>query len=82
MLLAGKLINGFALGWYSQGVDRAPLLNRRYPGMFVSCAGGYCAEVSPLALRGVTTAAVNLWIDREYMKLVRVCGYARPNSLL
>ncbi|KIJ63766.1 hypothetical protein HYDPIDRAFT_91877, partial [Hydnomerulius pinastri MD-312] len=47
MLLAGKLINGFALG------------------MFVSCAGGYCAEVSPLALRGVTTAAVNLWIDRK-----------------
>ncbi|KAF9220749.1 maltose permease [Gyrodon lividus] len=45
MLVAGKLINGFALG------------------MYVSSAGGYCAEVSPLALRGITTAAVNLWID-------------------
>ena len=33
--------------------------------MYVSCAGGYCAEVSPLALRGITTAAVNLWIDRK-----------------
>ncbi|KAH7924695.1 maltose permease [Leucogyrophana mollusca] len=45
MLLAGKLINGFALG------------------MYVSSAGSYCAEVSPLALRGITTASVNLWID-------------------
>lgn len=31
--------------------------------MFVSSAGSYCAEVSPLALRGITTASVNLWID-------------------
>ncbi|KIJ63765.1 hypothetical protein HYDPIDRAFT_175817 [Hydnomerulius pinastri MD-312] len=47
MLLAGKLINGFALG------------------MFVSCAGGYCAEVSPLPLRGISTAGVNLGLGRN-----------------
>ncbi|GBE88356.1 General alpha-glucoside permease [Sparassis crispa] len=45
MLLAGKLINGYALG------------------MYVSGASAYSAEVSPLALRGITTASVNLWID-------------------
>ncbi|KAH0834933.1 general substrate transporter [Lanmaoa asiatica] len=39
------------------------LINGFALGMYVSCAGGYCAEVSPLALRGITTAAVNLWID-------------------
>ncbi|EIW69483.1 hypothetical protein TREMEDRAFT_30458, partial [Tremella mesenterica DSM 1558] len=44
MLLAGKLINGFALG------------------MFVSTASSYCSEISPLALRGITTGSVNLWI--------------------
>ena len=33
--------------------------------MYVSCAGSYCAEVSPLALRGITTASVNLWIVRK-----------------
>ncbi|KAG9311602.1 general substrate transporter [Chiua virens] len=41
------------------------LINGVALGMYVSCAGGYCAEVSPLALRGVTTGAVNLWIVRE-----------------
>ncbi|KAF8552470.1 maltose permease [Imleria badia] len=41
------------------------LINGFALGMYVSCAGGYCAEVSPLALRGITTAAVNLWIDRK-----------------
>ncbi|KAI9568718.1 hypothetical protein HD554DRAFT_709317 [Boletus coccyginus] len=41
------------------------LINGFALGMFVSCAGGYCAEVSPLALRRVTTASVNLWIDRK-----------------
>ncbi|KAG8216575.1 general substrate transporter [Butyriboletus roseoflavus] len=38
------------------------LINGFALGMYVSCAGGYCAEVSPLALRGITTAGVNLWI--------------------
>ncbi|KAI9568717.1 maltose permease, partial [Boletus coccyginus] len=41
------------------------LINGFALGMFVSCAGSYCAEVSPLALRGVTTATVSLWITRE-----------------
>lgn len=31
--------------------------------MYVSGASSYCSEVSPLALRGITTASVNLWID-------------------
>lgn len=39
------------------------LINGFSLGMFVSSAGSYCAEVSPLALRGITTASVNLWID-------------------
>ncbi|KIK40403.1 hypothetical protein CY34DRAFT_24850 [Suillus luteus UH-Slu-Lm8-n1] len=39
------------------------LINGLSLGMFVSSAGSYCAEVSPLALRGITTASVNLWID-------------------
>lgn len=34
-------------------------------GMYVSSASGYCSEVSPLALRGITTGAVNLWIVCE-----------------
>ena len=44
MLLAGKLINGVALGIY------------------VSTASGYCSEISPLALRGITTGSISLWI--------------------
>lgn len=47
--------------------------------MYVSCAGGYCAEVSPLALRGITTAAVNLWIDRK--STLRVLCCPRPLML-
>lgn len=39
------------------------LINGFSLGIFVSGAGSYCAEVSPLALRGITTASVNLWID-------------------
>jgi len=38
------------------------LVNGYALGMYVSCAAGYCAEVSPLALRGITTGSVNLWI--------------------
>jgi hypothetical protein len=45
-----------------------------FVGMFVSSAGSYCAEVSPLALRGITTASVNLWIDCKY--------YFQPNFIL
>ncbi|KAI0951244.1 hypothetical protein AcW1_008337 [Taiwanofungus camphoratus] len=44
-LLAGKFINGYALG------------------MYVSVASSYCAEISPLPLRGIATASVNLWIE-------------------
>ncbi|KAH9939513.1 maltose permease [Amylocystis lapponica] len=39
------------------------LINGYALGMYVSGASSYCAEVSPLALRGITTASVNLWID-------------------
>ena len=38
------------------------LLNGVSLGMYVSCAASYCAEISPLALRGITTGSVNLWI--------------------
>ena len=31
----------------------------------MSGASSYASEVSPLALRGITTASVNLWIDRK-----------------
>ncbi|KIJ63761.1 hypothetical protein HYDPIDRAFT_155254 [Hydnomerulius pinastri MD-312] len=39
------------------------LINGFGLGMLVACASGYSAEVSPLALRGVTTATVNLGIS-------------------
>lgn len=39
------------------------LINGYALGMYVSGASSYSAEVSPLALRGITTASVNLWID-------------------
>ncbi|KAH9917803.1 maltose permease [Fomitopsis serialis] len=38
------------------------LVNGYALGMYVSGASSYCAEVSPLALRGITTSSVNLWI--------------------
>ncbi|KZT57947.1 general substrate transporter [Calocera cornea HHB12733] len=38
------------------------LVNGFALGMYVSCASSYCSEVSPLALRGISTGAVNLWI--------------------
>ncbi|KAG1726395.1 maltose permease [Suillus lakei] len=65
--------NGNAIGWQTDQrflawFDMCPFnLSLSQPtcvGMFVSSAGSYCAEVSPLALRGITTASVNLWIDR------------------
>ncbi|KZO96270.1 maltose permease [Calocera viscosa TUFC12733] len=31
-------------------------------GIYCTIASSYCAEVSPLALRGVTTGAVNFWV--------------------
>jgi len=37
----------------------------RQRGVRVSSAAGYCAELSPLALRGITTGSVNLWIVRK-----------------
>lgn len=44
VLLAGKLVNGIALG------------------MFLVTACAYCSESSPVALRGLTTAMVNLFV--------------------
>ena len=38
------------------------LVNGFALGIFVACASSYCAEISPLALRGITTGSVNLWI--------------------
>ncbi|EPT05531.1 hypothetical protein FOMPIDRAFT_1138706 [Fomitopsis schrenkii] len=52
-LLIGKLINGFSLGGLTAVASDC---------MYVSGASSYCSEVSPLALRGITTSSVNLWI--------------------
>lgn len=41
------------------------MLNVSHIGMYVSGASSYCSEVSPLALRGITTSSVNLWIVCE-----------------
>lgn len=41
------------------------LINGYALGMYVSSASSYCAEISPLALRGITTGSVNLWIVSE-----------------
>jgi len=38
------------------------LINGFAIGLYVSGASSYCTELSPLALRGITTAAVNLWV--------------------
>ncbi|EJU04738.1 maltose permease [Dacryopinax primogenitus] len=38
------------------------LINGFALGMYVSSASSYSSEISPLALRGITTGAVNLWI--------------------
>nr|XP_019042670.1 hypothetical protein I302_08374 [Kwoniella bestiolae CBS 10118]OCF21600.1 hypothetical protein I302_08374 [Kwoniella bestiolae CBS 10118] len=38
------------------------LINGFALGMYISSASAYCAEVSPVALRGITTGLVNLWI--------------------
>lgn len=37
------------------------LVNGLSLGMYISVASTYCAELSPTALRGTTTASVNLW---------------------
>ncbi|KIJ63752.1 hypothetical protein HYDPIDRAFT_133568 [Hydnomerulius pinastri MD-312] len=39
------------------------LVNGYALGIYLSLAGTYCAEISPLALRGITTASVNLWVE-------------------
>ncbi|KZT57086.1 general substrate transporter [Calocera cornea HHB12733] len=39
-------------------------------GIFCTIASSYCAEVSPLALRGVTTGAVNFWIVSNLSNLI------------
>ncbi|WWD01376.1 hypothetical protein V866_008319 [Kwoniella sp. B9012] len=38
------------------------LINGFALGMYLSAASAYCAEVSPVVLRGITTGLVNLWI--------------------
>lgn len=65
MLIVGKFINGFALGSPFHSCYTSPLLKSIVLGLYVSCAGAYCVEVSPLALRGITTAASNFWIFRK-----------------
>ncbi|WVW83069.1 hypothetical protein I302_105086 [Kwoniella bestiolae CBS 10118] len=50
------------------------LINGFALGMYISSASAYCAEVSPVALRGITTGLVNLWIvsRREYNDQARL----------
>ena len=38
------------------------LINGFALGMYVATASGYCSEISPLALRGITTGSINLFI--------------------
>ncbi|WWC61109.1 uncharacterized protein I303_103687 [Kwoniella dejecticola CBS 10117] len=38
------------------------LINGLSLGMYISSAAAYCAEISPVMLRGITTGSVNLWI--------------------
>ncbi|EIW77181.1 maltose permease [Coniophora puteana RWD-64-598 SS2] len=61
--LGAVLIQFFAPAHNNGMLLAGKLINGYSLGMFVSVAGSYCAEVSPLALRGITTASVNLWID-------------------
>ena len=53
-LLVRKLINWVSLSSPIES-EVTGLLKHGMMGMYVSCAGGYYAEVSPLALRGITT---------------------------
>ncbi|WWC90021.1 uncharacterized protein L201_004951 [Kwoniella dendrophila CBS 6074] len=38
------------------------LINGVSLGMYISSSSAYCAEISPVTLRGITTGCVNLWI--------------------
>ncbi|CCM01414.1 uncharacterized protein FIBRA_03465 [Fibroporia radiculosa] len=61
--IAGILIQFFTYPHKNAQLLVGKLINGFSLGMYVSGASSYCAEVSPLALRGVTTSSVNLWID-------------------
>ncbi|PCH42436.1 general substrate transporter [Wolfiporia cocos MD-104 SS10] len=61
--IAGILIQFFTYPHKNAQLLIGKLVNGYALGMYVSGASSYCAEVSPLALRGVTTSSVNLWID-------------------
>lgn len=67
MLLVGKFINGFALGTPLHLLCIFRFLRSSIAvGLYISGAPGYCVEVSPLALRGITTAAVNFWLVGKF----------------
>lgn len=55
------------------------LINGYALGMYVSSASSYCAEISPLALRGITTGSVNLWIVSECGRVPSAEGCVRPD---
>jgi len=61
--IVGILIQFFTYPHRNAQLLVGKLVNGYALGMYVSGASSYCAEVSPLALRGITTASVNLWID-------------------
>lgn len=61
--IAGIFIQFFTYPHRNAQLLVGKLVNGYALGMYVSGASSYCSEVSPLALRGITTASVNLWID-------------------
>lgn len=60
--LAGVFIQFFTPPHVNAMLLVGKLINGYALGIYVSGASGYCAELSPLALRGITTGSVNLWI--------------------
>ncbi|KAI0725563.1 maltose permease [Fomitopsis betulina] len=61
--IAGILIQFFTYPHKNAQLLIGKLINGFALGMYVSGASSYCSEVSPLALRGITTSSVNLWIN-------------------
>jgi len=50
-------------------------------GIFVTVASSYCAEISPLQLRGITTGAVNEWIVvGQFLSSVIIKGTGQLDS--
>ena len=60
--IGGVFIQFFTPPHANIGMIFGKLVNGAALGIYVATASSYCAEISPLALRGITTGSVNLWI--------------------